>query len=76
MKYKVRATDKYVKFNVEDKELGKVLQEDEEFIIDDARLKVLTGDNRYSAEFVEVIEEIKSPRKRTKKGNTKDGNKK
>ena len=78
MKYKVMATDAYVNREIIDKELNRIPQEGEEFIVNKTRLDVLLGDNAHNLKFVKVIEEIKdkkTTRKRTKKG-TADGNNK
>lgn len=75
MKYKVKATDKYKKFNITDKELNKVPEEGEEFIVDKTRLDILTGENKHNLKFVEIVEEIKTPRKRSKKGVADGSNK-
>lgn len=78
MKYKVIATDAYSKHDIIDKELNRIPEEGEEFIVSKLRLDVLLGENAHGLKFVKVIEEIqdkKTTRKRTKKG-AKDGNNK
>lgn len=52
----VKATDKYKKLNITDKELNKIPQEGEEFEVTEERYKVLTKTNRYKVVFVEKVE--------------------
>lgn len=68
----VKATDKYKKLNITDKELNKIPQEGEEFEVTEERYKVLTKTNQYKVVFVEKVEaENKSNNitKRKKKNN-------
>ena len=58
MKYKVRALDTYKRMNVRDKQLDKVPEAGEEFIVNADRLEVLSGNNSYEVKFVEVVEKI------------------
>ena len=58
MKYKVRALDTYKRMNVKDKQLDKVPEAGEEFIVNADRLEVLSGNNSYEVKFVEVVEKI------------------
>mgnify|MGYP000434108252 CR=1 FL=1 len=52
----VKATDKYKKLNITDKELNKIPQEGEEFEVTEERYKVLTKTNQYKVVFVEKVE--------------------
>ena len=52
----VKATDKYKKLNITDKELNKIPQEGEEFEVTKERYKVLTKTNQYKVVFVEKVE--------------------
>ena len=54
---KVRALDTYRRLRVKDAVVDEILPEGFEFEVDEARLKVLTGNNKYKAAFVEVIKE-------------------
>ncbi len=62
----VKATDKYKKLNITDKELNKIPQEGEEFEVTEERYKVLTKTNHYKVVFVEKIEEHKNSNSTTK----------
>ena len=53
---KVRATDKYKKLNLSDKELGRIPEEGEEFEVTEERYNVLTKTNKYNVVFVEKVE--------------------
>ena len=59
MNYKVRALKTYKELNVKDKDLGRIPEEGEEFIINGERLEVLLGENKYKRAFVELAEEKK-----------------
>lgn len=54
---RVKATDKYVKLNLMDNELGRMPKEGEEFEVSKARYEVLTKTNKFKAVFVEKVEE-------------------
>lgn len=54
---KVRATDKYEKLQVKDKELNRIVKEGEEFEISEERYEVLTKTNKFNVAFVEKVEE-------------------
>lgn len=54
---KVKATDKYKKLNVQDKELKRVLEAGEIFEVSKERYIVLTQKNEFNEVFVEKIEE-------------------
>lgn len=62
----VRATDKYEKLKIKDKELDRIPKEGEEFKISKERYKVLTEQNKYNVAFVEKVE-TKVKREITKK---------
>lgn len=63
---KVRATNKYEKLNVQDKELKRILKAGEEFEVSEERYKVLTGNNKYNEVFVEKVEEVEMAKKDVK----------
>lgn len=70
MLHKVKALKTYSEKNIIDAKYGKVLEEGFVFEVDDERLKVLKGDNKYKVAFVEEIsetEEAPKPKKRKKK---------
>ena len=66
----VKATNKYKKFNMIDKELNKIPEEGEKFEVTEERYKVLTETNHYKVVFVEKVEEDKNSSNITK-GNKK-----
>lgn len=51
----VKATNKYEKLNIKDKELNRVPKEGEEFEISEERYKVLTETNKYKEIFVKKV---------------------
>lgn len=51
----VKATNKYEKLNVKDKELNRVLKQGEEFEVTEERYKILTETNEYKEIFVEKV---------------------
>lgn len=53
---KVKATNEYVKRNLQDVELKRIPKEGEEFEVSEERFQVLNGKNRYNAIFVEKVE--------------------
>lgn len=55
MNYKVRALDTYKTLKIKDKVLKTIPEKGFEFEVDEERMKVLTGDNRYNAKFVELV---------------------
>ena len=57
MKMKVRATDKYEKLNLTDKELNRIPKKGEEFEVTKERFEVLTKVNSYNVAFVEEVKE-------------------
>ncbi len=57
MLHKVVALNTYSKLKVKDAELDKILPEGFQFEVDEARLKVLLGDNSYKTAFVKLVEE-------------------
>lgn len=73
---KVRATGKYQELNVSDGVLGRIPKQGEVFEVDEARFRVLNGNNGYNAIFVEKVEEkieeavASTPKKRTAKKKT------
>lgn len=73
---KVRATGKYQELNVSDGVLGRIPKQGEVFEVDEARFRVLNGNNGYNAIFVEKVEEkieeavAPTPKKRTAKKKT------
>ena len=54
---RVKATDKYKKLNIQDKELKRVLEAGEIFEISKERYIVLTQKNEFNEVFVEKVEE-------------------
>lgn len=62
----VKATNKYEKLNVKDKELDRVPKAGEEFEVSEERYKVLTETNEYKEVFVEAIEIIETATKKTR----------
>lgn len=67
MLHKVRALKTYEEKNIVDAVEGKVLNEGFEFEVDDDRLKVLLGENKYNVAFVEEITEDAPKKKRSRK---------
>lgn len=57
MKHKVRALDTYSKLKIKDAQFDEVLPIGYEFEVDDERLNVLLGSNKYKVPFVEEIKE-------------------
>ena len=64
---KVKATDKFIKHNVNPKELDHIPTDGEKFEVSDERFKILTGDNRFNEVFVEEVKEEPVKRERKKK---------
>lgn len=62
----VKATNKYEKLNIKDKELDRVPKAGEEFEVSEERYKVLTETNEYKEVFVEAIEIIETATKKTR----------
>ncbi len=56
--FRVRATNAYRSQGVADSVLGRIPCEGEEFVVDGDRMAVLTGQNAFGAQFVEVVEKI------------------
>lgn len=54
--YKVRATKEYEQRNISDSELGFKPNEGYEFIVEEERFKVLSGENEYKIKFVELAD--------------------
>lgn len=54
---KVKATNEYVRLNLQDKELNRIPVEGEVFEVSKARYEVLTKTNSYGVVFVEKVEE-------------------
>lgn len=73
---KVRATNKYKELNVSDKELGRILNEGEEFEVTEERYKVLTETNKFNVAFVEKVEEAEKTETATKNVNAETAVKK
>ncbi len=79
---RVKATDKYKKLNIQDKELKRVPEAGEIFEISKERYIVLTQKNEFNEVFVEKVEEnnkiettnkkITSEKAIKRKGNVKD----
>lgn len=63
----VKATDKYRKLNLKDKELGRIPEQGEQFEISKERYEVLTKTNKFNVVFVEKVEEIETAVKKTRK---------
>ena len=57
----VRATDKYQKLNLQDKELNRIPKEGEEWEISGERYEFLKGNNPYKAVFVEAVNTVREP---------------
>lgn len=72
----VKATDKYKKLNLKDKELGRIPKQGEEFEVSDERYKVLTKENKFNEVFVTKVEEIKEVETAVKKVKTEKAVKK
>ena len=51
----VKATDKYEKYNLKDKELNRVPKEGEIFEVSEERYEVLTKTNKFNVKFVEKV---------------------
>ncbi len=64
---RVKATNKYEKLNLQDKELKRIPEMGEEFEVSKERYKVLTETNEYHEVFVEKIEETEEVETATKK---------
>ena len=62
---KVKATHAYKELKVSDANLGRIPEEGEIFEVDPERARVLMGDNKYKAVFVEIAEP-KKPARRTR----------
>ena len=56
---KVRALDTYEKLNIKDEQLNMIPKKGKTFQATEDRLKVLLGDNRHHAVFVEEVEDKK-----------------
>jgi hypothetical protein len=61
----VKATDKYVKLNIQDNELGRIPKQGEEWEISEERYKVLTKTNKYNTVFVEKVIKRKKKEEKT-----------
>lgn len=57
---KVRALDTYEKLKLQEITLHRIPKPNEEFIVDEARAKILLGNNLMKQVFVEVVEEEKA----------------
>lgn len=66
MLHKVKALDTYQKLKVKDASIDEILPVGFEFEVDDARLKVLLGDNKYKVAFVEEVKEEVEPKEEVK----------
>ena len=74
---KVKATNEYVKRNLQDVELKRIPKEGDVFEVSEERFEVLNGKNKFNAVFVEKVveasvevnevDEILSAKKTTKK---------
>ena len=71
MKMKVKATNNYEKFNVEDKELKRIPKEGEVFEVTEERYKVLSGENKWKVAFVEEVKELEEVKNKGTKKSTK-----
>lgn len=60
---KVRATNEYVKLNLQDKELNRIPVEGEVFEVSKERYEVLTKTNTFGVVFVEKVEEVETATK-------------
>ena len=67
----VKATNKYKELNLQDKELQRIPEEEEEFEVSNERFKVLTKDNEFKEVFVEKVEEIETAVEDVEKETTK-----
>lgn len=63
MKVKVEALDTYERFNVTDKELGRIPKAGEQFEVTNERLNVLMGNNDGGRIYVKIIEPAKEIKK-------------
>ncbi len=63
MKVKVEALDTYEKFNVTDKQLGRVPKTGEQFEITKERLNILLGNNDNGRVYVKIVEPVKEEKK-------------
>lgn len=72
----VRATDKYEKLNVKDKELNRIPKEGEQFEISEERYKILTNTNKFNTVFVEKVKEVEKIETAIKKVKTETAMKK
>lgn len=54
---KVKATNEYVKRNLQDVELKRIPKEGDVFEVSEERFKILNGKNKYNAVFVEKVVE-------------------
>lgn len=59
MKHKVEALDTYKRLKVKDNVIGKIVPAGYQFVVDDNRLKVLLGDNKFKVAFVRLVEGVK-----------------
>ena len=64
---KVKATDKYEKLNLKDKELDRIPKAGEVFEVTEERYEVLTKTNRFNEVFVEEVKETEQIEKAVKK---------
>lgn len=63
----VRATNKYEKLKLEDKELKRIPKEGEEWEVTEERYEVLTKKNKYNEVFVEKVGVIETSNRKAKK---------
>lgn len=71
----VKATNKYKELNLKDNELGRMPNEREQWEVSEERYKVLTQTNKFSAVFVEKVEEDKEVETATKKNKSRNSSK-
>lgn len=64
---KVKATNEYVKLNLQDKELNRIPVEGEVFEVSKERYEVLTKTNTFGVVFVEKVEEKAKKEVKTEK---------
>lgn len=56
----VKATNKYEKLKLKDKELNRIPKAGEEFEVTEERYNLLNKDNKFNVAFVEKVEEVET----------------
>ena len=74
---KVRALDTYKRLKLQESTLKRIPNPGEEFIVDEARAKILLGDNLFKQAFVEEVKEevAELPKPKVEKAIKKNGKK-